>query len=150
MDRREQLLLDDDRAWAELHDELEGLSSEQMTEPGFTEDWTVKDFLAHLGCWMAQAAHVLERIRLGTYERMEVDEDRMNELFYESCRDLDLVAVKCGLQSSRIRMLQEWYALRVPDGEAAWWIRKAGADHYEEHLPRLREWAAELIRRRDE
>ena len=137
MDRREQLLLDDDRAWAELHDELEGLSSEQMTEPGFTEDWTVKDFLAHLGCWMAQAAHVLERIRLGTYERMEVDEDRMNELFYESCRDLDLVAVKCGLQSSRIRMLQEWYALPEVTPIADEWFRESGPAHIDEHMPDL-------------
>jgi enoyl-CoA hydratase len=28
--------------------------------------------------------------------------------------------------------------------EAVFWIRKSGAEHYDEHLPRLREWVAEL------
>ena len=28
--------------------------------------------------------------------------------------------------------------------EADRWIRKAGPDHYTEHLPRLREWVSEL------
>jgi hypothetical protein len=45
-------------------------------------------------------------------------------------------------------MLDEWYRLREPSDEAAWWVRKAGCDHYDEHLPRLREWVAELIARR--
>ena len=29
--------------------------------------------------------------------------------------------------AGRTRMLEEWYALREPSDEAAWWIRKAGA-----------------------
>jgi catechol 2,3-dioxygenase-like lactoylglutathione lyase family enzyme len=32
----------------------------------------------------------------------------------------------------------------APDDEAAFWIRKAGPDHYAEHLPRLREWVKEV------
>jgi hypothetical protein len=45
-------------------------------------------------------------------------------------------------------MIAEWYTLLEPNDEAAWWIRKAGADHYGEHTPRVREWVAELIARR--
>jgi hypothetical protein len=45
-------------------------------------------------------------------------------------------------------MLQTWSELRDPTDEAAWWIRKSGAGHVAEHLPRLREWTAELIARR--
>jgi hypothetical protein len=29
--------------------------------------------------------------------------------------------------------------------EADRWVRKAGPEHYAEHLPRLREWVKELI-----
>jgi hypothetical protein len=50
--------------------------------------------------------------------------------------------------AGRTRMIAEWYKLREPNDEAAWWIRKAAADHYAEHVPRLREWATELISRR--
>jgi Mycothiol maleylpyruvate isomerase N-terminal domain len=137
MDRREELLRDDDRAWMELHDVLERLSAEDMTEPGLTEEWTVKDLLAHLGCWMAQAAHVLERIRLGTYERTEIDVDAMNRWFYEACRDLDLLAVKSGFQSSRVRMLQEWYQLPEVTPLADEWFRESGPEHIDEHMPDL-------------
>jgi hypothetical protein len=50
--------------------------------------------------------------------------------------------------AGRTRMLHEWYHLREPSDEAAWWIRKTASDHYGEHLGRLREWVAELIDRR--
>ena len=50
--------------------------------------------------------------------------------------------------AARSRMVDEWSHLRSPDDEAAWWIRKAGCDHYEEHLDRLRDWVQELVGRR--
>ena len=51
-------------------------------------------------------------------------------------------------QRRRTVMLQTWYALPEPTDEAAWWIRKSAAEHFAEHLPRLRDWVAELIERR--
>jgi hypothetical protein len=45
-------------------------------------------------------------------------------------------------------MVQEWALLHRPTDEAAWWIRKSGGDHYDEHVGRLREWVAELVERR--
>jgi hypothetical protein len=45
-------------------------------------------------------------------------------------------------------MLEAWYAMSERNDEAAWWVRKSGAEHYTEHLDRLREWVAELIARR--
>jgi hypothetical protein len=50
--------------------------------------------------------------------------------------------------AGRTRMIQEWYWLSDPTDEAAWWIRKSGCDHYDEHIGRLREWVDELIARR--
>lgn len=45
-------------------------------------------------------------------------------------------------------MLREWNGLRDGDPEATWWLRKSGADHYGEHLDRLRAWVDELVARR--
>ena len=42
-------------------------------------------------------------------------------------------------------MLEAWFAPRGPDEAANQWIRKAGAEHYGEHLGRLRDWVAELV-----
>jgi hypothetical protein len=50
--------------------------------------------------------------------------------------------------AGRTLMIQDWYALREPSEEAAWWIRKAASEHYGEHVGRLRDWTAELIARR--
>jgi hypothetical protein len=136
-DRREELLLEDDRAWLRLMEILEPLSPEVIEAPGFTEDWTVKDFMAHMGCWMAECAHVLERIRLGTWERAKIDVDAMNEFFYQACKDLDLVAVKSGFWSSRVRMLQEWYLLPEVTPDADEWFRESGPEHIADHLPDL-------------
>ena len=45
-------------------------------------------------------------------------------------------------------MVEEWWKLGEPNDEAAWWIRKAGSEHYREHVDRLVDWTAELIARR--
>jgi hypothetical protein len=41
-------------------------------------------------------------------------------------------------------MLGAWGAIDDGTQDADAWIRKAGPEHYAEHLPRLREWVAEL------
>ena len=46
--------------------------------------------------------------------------------------------------AARTRMLVAWNELGELTPDAAFWIGKAGADHYAEHLPRLREWVSEL------
>ena len=51
-------------------------------------------------------------------------------------------------QAGRTRMLDEWRTLADRNDESVWWIRKAGNEHYDEHLGRLTEWTQELIARR--
>jgi hypothetical protein len=45
-------------------------------------------------------------------------------------------------------MLEVWYALPSRDEAAVWWVAKAGAEHYQEHLGGLRSWVATLKRDR--
>lgn len=42
-------------------------------------------------------------------------------------------------------MLEAWFALAGPEEAANQWIRRAGAEHYGEHLGRLRDWVAEVV-----
>jgi hypothetical protein len=42
-------------------------------------------------------------------------------------------------------MLGVWRDLTEINASAGDWLDKVGAQHYVEHLPRLREWAAELV-----
>ncbi|MGH2685187.1 MAG: maleylpyruvate isomerase N-terminal domain-containing protein [Actinomycetota bacterium] len=143
-DRKGELVEADDRGWAELHRLLGALTEEQIGRVGYQEDWSVKDLLAHLGSWFAEAAMQLEQMRMGTFRPESMDDDGLNRAWYEAWRDKDLPIVMAELHSGRSRMLEEWSRLPEIDGHADEWFRESGPEHYDDHLPRLREWVSEL------
>ncbi len=146
MGLKADLIERDDRAWDEFRSLIDVLSDDKIQEPGYSPEWSVKDLLAHMGCWMAESAQVLVQVRAGTFRGWQGDIDAKNREFYDSWRDVDLDAVRAHLHAARARMLDEWDRLheeRVP-GPAEQWFREGGPDHYAEHLPELREWVAKL------
>jgi hypothetical protein len=145
-DRKRALIEREDRAWAEFRSLVDPLSDEQLRLLGYYDDWSVKDLMAHMGCWMAEAARVLEQVRQGSYTKWDHDVDELNRVWWETWRDVDLDTVWAELHSSRARVLDEWNQLpldRVTD-TADRWFRESAHEHHDEHLARLREWVAEL------
>jgi mycothiol maleylpyruvate isomerase-like protein len=140
------------RGWYELADLVRSLTPEECLEPGYQRDpdWTVRDVVAHLGTWLAEAEVQFERMSAGSYlgHGQDLDVDALNAVFLAATSDQPWDVAWALANAGRSRMVQEWYALRDPSTEAAWWIRKSGGGHYDEHLGRLREWTAELIDRR--
>ena len=135
----------EDAGWDELHSLMDSLTDEQAERRGyFSEGWSAKDLYAHVGSWLAEAGVFLIRIRMGTYELEELDIDAMNETFLEIMKDVPMQTVRAQASAARSRMLLAWSQLPEMTPEAAFWIRKAGAEHYAEHLPRFREWVTEL------
>jgi len=122
------------------------LDGEQRERPGyFTDDaWSVKDLVAHLGAWMAEAEVQLLRIEAGTYVQEPLDIDAMNASFLAALRDQPWAVCWGQMHSARAQMLSVWNRLAERTDAADRWVRKSGADHLDEHLPRLREWVAEL------
>jgi hypothetical protein len=104
----------------------------------------VKDLVAHMASWFAEAAMMLEQMRMGTYSRERLDVDGLNQQWFETWRDKDMSIVKTELMAARARMLEEWDRLPEADEEARRWFYESTAEHYDEHMPRLREWVAEL------
>lgn len=144
--------IDAERAgWYEVVDLVRSLTPEECLTPGYYRDpdWTVRDVAAHLGAWLAEAEVQFERMTGGTYEGHEIDIDGLNATFHTALSDQPWEVAWIQATSGRTRMIQTWEELREPTDEAAWWIRKSGVEHYAEHVGRLREWVAELIRRRD-
>jgi hypothetical protein len=137
-DRRLELIREEDARWSELCALLDGVPEERLLQVGVTADWSVKDLLAHLACWMAEAAVMLERIRFGTYESQNMDVDGINQHFHETWKDQDLRAVMAELESSRTRMFQEWGALAEITPDAEEWFVESGPEHLDEHVPDLR------------
>jgi hypothetical protein len=138
------------RGWYELAELVRSLTPKECLEPGYyrNPDWTVRDVVAHLGTWLAEAQVQFERMHAGTYEGHRIDIDGLNALFLEAMADQPWEVAWVQANAGRTMMLETWHELREPNDEAAWWIRKSGAEHFAEHLERLRGWVEELVARR--
>jgi mycothiol maleylpyruvate isomerase-like protein len=130
--------------WEELEGLVEALSPEQAEVSGYLPGWSVKDFLAHLAGWLAEAGQALERIRSGTFTDSDVDVDARNEAFVDANRDQPLSVVVFEVKTARRRLLHHLHGLAEVPPPAEDSLSKAGPQHYAQHLPRLREWVAEL------
>jgi hypothetical protein len=137
--------------WYRTERLVRSLTPAECLEPGYytDPDWTVRDVVAHLGTWLAEAGVQLERMVAGTYTGHEgIDIDALNASFLEAMQGQPWDVAWPQASAARNRMLRAWASLSGPTDESAWWIRKAGPEHYQEHLARLEEWVAELIGRR--
>jgi hypothetical protein len=138
------------RGWYEIVDLVRLLTPDECIKPGYQRDpdWTVRDVVAHLGTWLAEAQAQFEQMRVGTYEGHEVDIDALNAALLAGMAGQPWEVAWIQANAGRFRMVEEWWLLDEPTDEAMWWIRKAASDHYGEHLDRLRAWTEELIARR--
>jgi Mycothiol maleylpyruvate isomerase N-terminal domain len=139
------LVEDERRCWGEFQALLASLSPEQAERPGyFVEGWSAKDLLAHVAGWLAEAGQVLEQVRVGTFTGRDMDVEGRNAVFLEANRPQPLRVVHAEAYAARTRLLQEVGRLVGITAVADLWLRKAGPEHYAEHVPRLREWVKEL------
>ena len=132
--------------WYELMELVHSLDPAEIARPGYYRDpdWSVADLVTHLGTWLAEAGIQLRRIEAGTYRPRDLDIDVLNAQFRAAMRGQPWDVILTQAQASRHRMLEVWYALPSRTDAAAWWVAKAGAEHYREHLGRLRSWVAKL------
>jgi hypothetical protein len=136
--------------WYELAALVRSLTPAECLVAGYYRDpdWTVRDLVAHIGTWLAHAENELERMRAGTYSGHDIDIDALNAQFLAATQDEPWDSAWLRANAARTLMIQDWYALPSRDSESAWWVNKAGGEHYGEHLPRLRVWVGELKSRR--
>ena len=132
--------------WNEIEALVDRLQPGELAVPGYYADpaWSVKDVIAHLGSWMVEARTQLIDIAARRYVPREMHVDAMNAETLARTRDDPWELVWARTSQARTRMLAAWFALREPDDAANQWILKAGAEHYGEHLGRLREWVDHL------
>ncbi len=135
----------EEEAWERLHRLIDLVTPENAEIPGyFEEGWTAKDAIAHLGTWMARGATVLRQIAAGTYQEGEVDVDAENARYLDAMRDIPLQTVHLQVAAAHGELLRAWRELPEVTPAAGYWVRKAGPEHYAEHLPRLESWVEQL------
>ncbi|HJT55306.1 MAG TPA: ClbS/DfsB family four-helix bundle protein [Ktedonobacteraceae bacterium] len=144
-----------------LDNTLATLGRQQMTTPGVTGDWSIKDILAHLTAWQDYLL-----IRLQAAARNEAppvqavlgaeDEDsatdKINAHFYEENKFRPLGKVMADFRSTYEQVVEAVQALSDEDlfepKRFAWmknyplWELVAGNtyEHYQEHLQSIQQW----------
>jgi Mycothiol maleylpyruvate isomerase N-terminal domain len=132
-------------AWHRVHVVIDVLTPETASIPGYySEGWTAKDAVAHLGTWMAEGAAVLRQLAAGTYREGELNVDAANARFLEAMRDVPLEMVHLQAAAAHTELLRAWTELPEVSPASEFWVRKAGPEHLEEHVPELEAWVERL------
>jgi hypothetical protein len=133
--------------WEEIESLTLMLTDAERHMPGYfvDPDWSITDMIGHFGMWFVEGRRRLLDIAAHDYVPRAIDIDASNAATLREVHDQSWDAVWSRTSNARIWMLEAWLELRQPDEAASEWIRKAGAEHYGEHLPRLRAWVAALM-----
>ena|SRR2546422_10732882 len=145
---RQQLLNKLDKAWAAIRESYAGLSDSQLTEPGVTGNWSVKDILAHVTTWEEEALkHLPLIIKGGRPPRYSIKYggiNAFNALMTEQKRDLSLSDVLRQQDETHRRLIN--YVQRAPEEQFTretrfrrrLWLDTYG--HYPKHARAICEW----------
>ena len=144
---KQQLLKRLEKAWVAIRESYAGLSESQMTEPGVTGNWSVKDILAHVTTWEEEALKYLPLIITGgrppRYTRYG-GIDAFNAQMTEQKRGLALSDVLGQLDETHRRLLD--YIRSVPEEPFTretrfrHRLRLDTYSHYPQHAKAIREW----------
>ena len=106
---KQQFLKKVDQAWAALERSYAGMPDSQLAEPGVTGDWAVKDVLAHVTTWEAEALKYLPLILAGgrppRYSTQYGGIDAFNARITEQKRGLSLPDIRGQLDETHRQLL---------------------------------------------
>lgn len=141
----ERLIGEEAVGWARLLEVFASISDPRFEEPTVTpEGWSPKDVMFHVGYWMADCAHVLERITDDTWDG-GADEtpatiEIANREGFERSREMPAAEVRAGFGDGRARMLAAFRALDEVTPGAWEWFEESGPLHYAKHVVDLAAW----------
>jgi hypothetical protein len=151
VDRR-QLLQRLDAAWGAFEESYAGLSDAQLTTPGVTGDWSVRDILAHVTTWEEEAlTHLPLILEGGTPPRYSVKYggiDAFNARMTEQRADLSLAAVRRQLEETHRRLID--FVGKTPEDQLSEsrFRRRLRLDtygHYPLHAEAIRQWRRKIL-----
>lgn len=129
--------------YAQLLNELQSLSDEELLTRGVTGKWSGKDVMAHVARWEDTAAEAIELHLRG--ERIEGnyrDIEAWNARWAEQDRDVRLDRIKQRFEESHRRLMDLLHRLSAEqwDRYIQAWVNGATWHHYEEHAEWIHEW----------
>jgi hypothetical protein len=138
-----------DELLARMHEDRQELLSllaripdERMDEIALYDNWSIKDFIAHIGWWAQTAAQRIATTRRGETPPPIDDYDAVNEEVLERFRDISLAEARDMEQKGFAvveKQTQELSEAEIFDIHMSW-IRGTTYRHYEEHIDDVRAW----------
>jgi hypothetical protein len=145
---RQKLLQQLDKAWAIFKESYAGLSDSQLTEPGVTGSWSVKDIIAHVTWWEDEALKHLPLIITGgrppRYSTKYGGIDAFNAQMTEQRHSLSLSVVLRQMDETHRRLID--YVHSAPEEQCTREtrcrrrLRLDTYSHYPQHAKAIREW----------
>lgn len=142
---REEILADEDQAWADLMGAIEAVPAERRDIEGVVPGWSAHDTVWHTAYWAGQAAEVLELAAQGPPYPEEQDE----ESFYDSENDRAFAAGRAMrwdeildyFEASRTRERDAMQ--RCAERDLEWLSERLTEEieHYREHASQIRAFA---------
>ncbi len=148
-ERRLAALIDKvEAAWADFHASYAGLSDDDLLIPGVTGDWSIRDLIAHVAWWDAEAiAHLPTVLASDTPPRYSVTYggiDAFNALKTKEKAGLSLDEVRAEAEETHQRLLA--YLRSVPpealkgNAKVTHRLRLDTYGHYPIHAADIRRW----------
>jgi len=145
---KQQVLDKLEQAWQDFSESYAGLPDEKMLEPGVTEDWSVKDLMAHVSWWEEESLkhlpHILQGVHPPRYSVTYGGIDAFNALMTELKHGYPLDEVRRQHTESHRKLVE--YLQTVPEEQFTSETRfrhRLKADtygHYPIHAQAIREW----------
>lgn len=135
---------------------IEGLSDEEMVQPGVVGDWSVKDILVHLTRWEAELVKLLwqagQGVKPTTVHFTSSSVDDINARWYAESRDRPLSLALQDFNAVRVQTIRRVNELpeealvdadHFPwaESQPLWkWIAGDSFEHEAEHEAQIRSW----------
>ena len=155
---REALLAELNASRENFLELIDDLQDEKLLSAGVSNDWSIKDILAHLTRWEGELVKLLWQVSQGQrpsslhFSRQSVDE--INEEWQKKSRSRPLALVLedfHGVRTQTVRRLEHFSDRDLNDterfpwleGQALWqWIADDTYLHEQEHAEQIRSWPA--------
>jgi hypothetical protein len=153
---RGELLARLEKTWSVFQESYAGLSDLQLTEPGVTGEWSVRDIVTHVTTWEQEALTHLATILKGEkpprYSITHGGINAFNRTMTEQNRGLGLAEVRRQAKDTHRRLLS--FIESVPEDQFRsetpfrHRLRLDTYSHYRKHADAIRKWRAHLEKKR--
>ncbi|HNT54344.1 MAG TPA: maleylpyruvate isomerase N-terminal domain-containing protein [Anaerolineaceae bacterium] len=151
--KKQQIIDKINQGWLDLQSAWAGLSDAQLTQPGVTEDWSVRDILAHVSWWEEESLKHLPDILAGKqpprYSATYGGIDAFNALMTRQWQNLPLPEVLQKINATHERLVAYLAGLdEEPFKTETRFRRRLGWDsykHYPIHAQAIREWRERVM-----